>query len=856
MRNIIKKFICSMLCMLVAFSSVNSVAVAGYTTDYPQGVTAEEAFTAVKGTDKLLNYIVPVFTGSNLSEIVKPMIYSDKSVSDFVVSFYQGLSENSSEMEIIGIDISVYAVAEGLEDYPEVQNALVEASSWENVNLDGAKWGVKDKNTFATAFSKALSPFNDIFYTLLCSGTYAISSFIKIDGANGYENAVIPMLQSLKCTDLINQEEFTAQANQDRSNMIKNILLPVFTMLEKTFEAPMDNLTEILPSFAFFVQSGEMDACMDSLLSPIFSNPLVEIAVFLKILDLNSMSFDVKEMFTTGLSDMSSETGFVMAEIDFERLSKCGSHNGFEFIADKGRAYVEIMRWLIDTLKFNKESLPQLMKDMRAQSENASTEMLGGLLEKDTDTLVGVLIRLFTPGELNPAQAMVYPDVVKTVVQFTPNLTEDNYKKVLNEIDDLLDDFVKEGGSYSSIEALLSSSVYSNANINALLTGIYGALEKEEMLDLLILLGIDATPKGVAQYIKNDYPVAYKALSKASSWEKVNLNNVSWGFYNGSRRGFQNAFIAVLRPLNPLLKVLLAGEDLIVMDSITLKGADGYNTGVIPIVEALGCKESSIKTYTQYINDKSSDALLNNIAEPIFDLLDEVFDNPVKTLTRILPNIVYFMNSGSLEKCISNLLIPVTSFTSRLSGVIDMNIDTSELTKSLDMNSLFSGILEGSGMKIAEFDVNSLAGIGNKTERTSKSTLNGNYVKYSYIEADQTGVLMTLLRVLARTMKLPGNENLLVGSMGGGNDAFATYSGSIGEQFKEMTEDELIEWLYNLLFKERAKIEIVVDEDYSPTIIYKETPKNYTALYILGGFALVAAVIGIIIFCNRKRLYY
>ncbi len=856
MRNKIRKFICSILCVLVAFSSVTSVAVAGYTTDYPQGITAEEALTAVKGTDKLLNYIVSALTGSSLSETVKPMIYSNKVVSDFVVSLYQGFSENSSEMELIGIDISVYAVAEGLEDYPDVQNALIEASSWENVNLDGVEWGVKDKNTFVTAFSKSLSPFNDIFYTLLCSGTYAISSFIKIDGANGYENAVVPILQALKCTDLISQDKFTAQANQDRSNMIKNILLPALTMLEKVFEAPMDNLTDILPSFAYFVQSGEMDTCMDSLLSPIFSNPLVEVAVFLKILDLDSMKFDMNEMLTTGLSDMATETGFVLAEIDFERLSKCGDHNGMEFVAEKGRALVEIMRWLVDTLKLNKQAIPQMMKDMGANNGNISTEMLDGLLDKDTDTLVGALILLFTPAQLTPAQAMVYPDIVKTVVQFTPNLTEDNYKKVLNEIDDLLDDFVKEGGSFNSIEALLSSSVYSNANINALLTGLYGALEKDGMTELLVLLGIDVTPKGVAQYIKNDYPTASNILSKATSWSKVSLNNVSWGFYNGSRRGFQNAFIAVLRPLNPLLKVLLAGEDMVIMDSITLKGADGYNTGVIPILEALGCKENSIKPYTQYLNDKNEDALLDNIAEPIFDLLDEVFDNPVKTLTRILPNIAYFMNSGSLEKCISNLLIPVTSLSSRLSGVVDMNIDTSELTKNLDLNTLLSGLTEDSGMKIAEFDVNSLSGIGTKIEKTSKSNVNGNYVKYSYIEADQTGVLMTLLRVLAKTMKLPGNENLLTSSMGGGNDTFSTYSSSIGEQFAQMTEDELIEWLYNLLFKERAQIEIVVDEEYSPTIIYKETPKDYTVAYILGGFALVAAVIGIIIFCNRKRLYY
>ncbi len=855
MKKTFKKVVSLILCVLVVSSSLSSVASAGYTTDYPQGVTAEEALTAVKGTDKLLNNMLPALTGGSLSDMVKPMIFSDESLSNFVVSLYIGLSETASELEMIGLDASVWAVADGLDDYPDVQKALLNASSWEEVNLSGVKWGVSDKNSFATAFAKALSPFDDIFYTLLCSGTFEISSFIKIDGANGYENAVVPMLQALKCTDMVSQEEFTNQANYDRSNMLKNILLPILTMLEQVFSAPMDTLTDVLPSFAYFIESGEMDACMDALLSPIFSNPLVEIAVFLKILDLDSMKFDMDEMLTTGVSDMAGESGLQLAPIDLERLSNCGSHNGMEFQSDKGRALVEILRWLFDTLKLNKQSLPQLMKEMGGSESNISTDMLSGFLDNDTDALVGAIILLFTPAKLNAPEMMLYPEIAQTVVQFTPNLTEENYKKVLNEIDDLLDDFVKEGGSYSSIEALLSNAIYSNANINALLTGIYGAMEKEGLLDLLVLLGIDASPKGVAEAIRNDYPNAYNALINADSWEKVS-KNISWGFYNGSRRGFQNAFLAVLRPLNPLLKVVLAGEDLVVADAITLKGADGYNTGVIPILEALGCKESSIKTYSQYVSDNRQDALLNNIAEPVFDLLDEIFDNPVKTLTRILPNVIYFMNSGSLEKCLLNLLIPVTALTSRMSGVVNMELDASALTKDLDLNKLLSGMLEGTGMKIAEFDINSLAGIGTKTEKQSKSTFNGNYVKYSYIEADQTGVLLTLLRVLAKTLKLPGNENLLVGSMAGDNDTFSTYSASIGEQFAQMTEDELIEWLYNLLFKERAQIEIVVDDDYSPTIIYKEPEKNYTPLYIVGGFALVAGVIGIILFCNRKRLYY
>ena len=110
--------------------------------------------------------------------------------------------------------------------------------------------------------------------------------------------------------------------------------------------------------------------------------------------------------------------------------------------------------------------------------------------------------------------------------------------------------------------------------------------------------------------------------------------------------------------------------------------------------------------------------------------------------------------------------------------------------------------------------------------------------------------------VLAKTMKLPGNEDLLMGAMGDTNNpSISMYSDSISKQFETMTEDELIEWLYNLLFKERVQIELVTGEDYKPTIIYKPAEKDYTLLYAFGAYLLVAGAIGLIIYFNRKRLY-
>ncbi len=852
MKKSFKNFICFFMCILIGFSSVSVVAVAGDDAPYPDGVTAEQALVAVNGTDIFLNNAIPTLTGNSLQELVTPMFYNSQTLSSVLIGLYASLEERTSELDSIGVDISVLNVANALSGYPGVSAALMQYSSWSEVNLDGVEWGVTDKNGFASALGAAFSPLNDVLNMLLCSGTYEISRFIKIKGADGYSNAIVPMLNALKCPGVLTQEQFTAEANINKNNIIKNILLPVLTLLEQVLVTPANTLTDSLPGFAYFIENGELDKCMESLLTPITTNKLIEIAVWLKIVDLELFNVDIKEVFNTLLADGNS--GIKLKEIDTKTLSQCGSHNGNAFVSDKGRAYVVIMRWLVDTLKLNSDTLPEIMKNMGGTSEGM-TDFLNQILSKDTESIVGTIILLFNPTAVGSAENMVYPSVSTATVQYTPNLTKDDYEKVLKEIDDLLDEFVKEGGSYYSVESLLKSTIYTNANISSAVVGIYAMFEENGMTDMLKLLGVDVSPAGVAANLtESDYNKAALILSKAKSWSKVSLNGVTWGFYDGSRNGFQNALTAVLRPLFPVLRVLLAGEDMVIMNSITLKGADGYNTAVIPILEALGCNSFYIKNYSSYHRNAHNDGVIKDILEPVFDLLDDVCEKPVYTLTEILPNIIYFMNSGSLEKCISNLLLPVTAFTGKLSGIYDVNLDTSALTKDLDISKLLKGMLDGSGMKIAEFDINTLATLGTAEQRTSKSTINGESTKYTYVKADQTGVLMTLLRVLAKTMKLPGNENLLMGAMGD-NPSVSMYSDSLSQQFAAMTEDELIEWLYNLLFKERVQIELVTGEDYKPTIIYKPAEKDYTLLYAVGAYLLVAGVIGLIIYFNRKRLY-
>lgn len=855
-----KKFISLILAVILALSatSVNVIGFAG-NVSYPDGVTQQQAENALVGTENLVQYILNNYLKTDLRTIIEPMIYNDMIVSKLLISIYSSMEESASDLKSIGIDVTPAGVAKGLKNYPQVQSAVLEAESFENLDLTNVKWGVTDKETFSRALSATLSPFNNILFMLLCSGKYKVMNFTTIKGGNGYENAIVPVLISLGCEVTMTQEEFTAQAKEDKSTMIYNILMCALTILEKLEEKPIDTLVSILPSFAYFCESGQMNECFNILLAPVKENAYVRLAILLKIIDLESMNFDVEAMLNDMLGSISAESGLKFAPIDFEALSQCGSSDGFTFTPNKPLAYTTIMSWIVDTLKLNKDKLPELLGGIDAQgatNDLLSDEAINSLLSADTKNVVKTLILLFNDSKLKEPEAYKYPTVTFSQITYTPNLTQNDYIKVLDGIDDLIDEFVQEYSNYRKLESLLENTIYTNANVSTFTVEIYKALEKDGLIEMLSVMGVDASPEGVASLLTEwNYEEARLALNKATSWEKVNLKGVSWGFYNGRRTGFENAFVATLRPLYPLLNVMLKGESLVFMNSIKITGGDGYNTAIIPILEALGC--SDVKSYEQYKNDNSKDAVLKNITSPVFDLLDDLFKKPVKTALEILPNALYFIDSGNLEICVTNLLLPITALLEKIEPIYKVQLNTGDITSLMNTTDILSSLQDGLGLKLKDLDIKALYSYGETETRTSKQVLNGKATTYTYIKPEKESLLLTVLRYLVDTLKMPENKGALSGMMsGGGADSFALYASQIFQQFETMTTDEIIEWLHNLLFKERVIVPLEEGEEYSPTIIYEEPEKDYTIVYIIGGVALLGAVVGVVFYLNRKKLYY
>ena len=857
-----KKVICFLLAVIMTFFATSSSVVAfAAAPAYPEGVTETETNNALIGTEELLSYILKNYLKTDLKTVLEPMIYNDATVSELLVSIYAPMEETASDLKAIGIDVTINGVAKGLKKYPDVQNVLLSAGSFQNLDLSNVKWGVTDKSSFARAISATLSPFNNLLFMLLCSGKYNVANFTKIEGGNGYENAIVPMLNALGCKVELSQEEFKNQAKEDKSTMIYNILMAALTVVDKLEEKPIDTLVTVLPSFAFFCESGQMDACFNNLLAPVKENAYIKLAILLKIIDLESMKLDVEVMLNDALTGMTAESGLVLPPIDFEALSKCGGSDGVTFTPNKPLAYVTIMSWIVDALKLNKAALPELLKGLNAgdtKNDLLSPDILNKLLETDTKNVVKTVILLFNDSKLADAKPYNFPTVTFSQITYTQNLGEKDFTKVLNGIDDLIDEFVQEYTDYRKLETLLKNTIYTNKTVGELTIGIYSALEKEGVLEMLSVMGVDATPKGVASLLtESEFMQVRNALLRATNWSKVNFNYVSFGFYDGRRTGFENALVAMLRPLIPLLEVVLKGETITFMNSIKINGGDGYNTAIIPILEALGCDSKNIKTYEQYKNDTRKDAVLRNITTPVLDLLDDLFEKPVKTALDILPNALYFIDSGNLEICITNLLLPVTALLEKIEPIYKVELDTGTISSSMNTNDIFKSFENELGLKLKDFNLKALYSYGETETKTSKQVLNGKNTTYTYIKADKEALLLTVLRYLVDTLKLPENKGALNGMMsGGGADSFALYASQIFEQFEKMTTDEIIEWLHNLLFKERAIAPLEEGETYNPTIIYEEPPKDYTVLYIIGGVALFGAVVGLVFYLNRKKLYY
>lgn len=852
MKSVWKRCGCVALSLLLCLSLWTAAFAAGVT--YPGDVTPALAQQSVTQTDTLIKTAAPALTGKSLQRTIDDALFADETLSSILTSVYTSIGDQGASLLQLGLDTSPAAVAKGLTAYPGVARALLSAADWNHVDLSGAKWNVGSKNGFASAVSAMLTPFNDLLYMLLCGGTYRAGLLI-LRGEDGYENGLVPILSAAGCRSIPSKAAFVAAANKDRRSMMRQIVLTLYTLVEGMVPAPMTFLCDHLPPLAAFIRDGGLEAAVDALLRPITlrigsfislftGSQMLSVLLFLQNPGQYTGSFS--DNVTVALNNMLSSSGLTLAQMDLDRLKGCAGN--------RADAFMDLLHWVIDTLRLNTDKIADMMAEVSGGMD--VSVLLNGLNRHSTEELMLVFIRFLTTtsGEALDVQ-WDSAAFERTSVDFTKKLKRRHFKRVLQLIDPTLNELAVGFGGSGSLSQTIHELLYDSKTLTALTKLLYGAFAGEEMQTAAKLLGLPATPAALAAMLPGGYSTAKRDLRRYASWDKV--TTVSWGIQKGSRVGFETALTAVLSPLRPFLEAFLANGAAPILGGLRIGGTNGYNTAVIPLLEALSCPANSIKTYAEYVKGKGTNRIITDVLDPVLDLLDQIAKKPVKTITALLPNAIYFLNSGALSQCVQHLLYPMTGLMEQFSvDPAALGVDLSALD-DLDPEEAFGDLAASlaGGLKIKTPDFSAVAGMGRLEKVTSKRTVDGRPVKIDYVKADQPAVLVSLLRYVIGLIKEPENQPLLeqfiANGTQGGNEMFATYSSGITEDMAKMTVDETIEWLYQLLFRERVTQKDTKDDDYIPNIIY--TPqKDHTVLYIVLG-AVGAAAVAAIVFLIAKR---
>lgn len=214
---------------------------------------------------------------------------------------------------------------------------------------------------------------------------------------------------------------------------------------------------------------------------------------------------------------------------------------------------------------------------------------------------------------------------------------------------------------------------------------------------------------------------------------------------------------------------------------------NGYESAIIPLLEAFMC--DGVKTYKQYKRDykKAKDNLLINVLNPVLNLVGDVCNKPFDTVTKILPNVAYFIDSNGLMQAISNLLAPVTAKNGLLGVLKKDGVDVDKLIKGITGKSLGSIVSDLLGIKtklniqltnlktcniqdiivplvnkilkdkkinikVPNIDFGFVASLGTiKTVRSKAKNDKGKYTT-KQVKAEQGKVLITVLRYVANVL--------------------------------------------------------------------------------------------------------
>lgn len=578
---------------------------------------------------------------------------------------------NALVAKFAGIDLSTYA------QYADLAEDDVLDFGFE----DG------DKDGFVNALVALLAPLQSVIDFILADKDLALlGGDVVLKGYNGYDSAIVPILEALGATPAALQEG-------------ENVLAVVINALVAKVESldSVDAILNLIPGVLYFIKSNGLTTAVRNLLQPVFV--ILETIDPIYALNLGELIGGLtKDLgFTINLDDLSFGAVFDIlggvVDLDLTELEEiiddvCEVIVGKEYksassvIGENGKRgaygeYFDAADFVTVLVSFalswlqegdNANDIVNLIAGDDAEKAEEITKYINGAI---------VIINGIDPEYESINWAYNFPDgfdeaifesgitIQPTIntITYPTNWTEDTAKYVADNLAKIADEIIAnveiDGVKYESIAKLVDAKVaiYSTENVDAIIELVAGLLED---IDEVLINTVGSVLGADIAALK-----AYKAPEGIDTAEE-----------------FAAALTEALATIQPVVDWLLFGEDYAFFskgdkDLVTIKGAEGYAYGLAPILEALGVAAPA-----------KDEATVANVLAATFTRVDAVLANPVNEVFDLLPNIIFFLNANGVSTSLKNLLAGVTALTDTISEEFGLEVDLIKV-----FNDLIAGLL-------------------------------------------------------------------------------------------------------------------------------------------------------------------
>ena len=363
--------------------------------------------------------------------------------------------------------------------------------------------------------------------------------------------------------------------------------------------------------------------------------------------------------------------------------------------------------------------------------------------------------------------------------EYGPNFTEEKAQYIADNFGEFADNIVYllgielNGETVNDVKGLinglLNGSVYNSANVIAIRDALAGILAGVADLEVS---GVNA-----GKYI-------VEILRTAGIAELDAVANVEVPEFTEDREMFTEYLCKVLAAVDDVLAYVLADKDVTFFvnaegdaAAVSLKGAEGYKYGIIPLLEVLGCNADSILYAEEYYAaiEKDSSALITSILNPLLDRVDEILaEDPAQEILDMLPNLIYFINSNGIDTVVKNTLNAVYALLNAIEPIA--KIDLYELIgldlATIDFEWLFNKALkliaDATGYEFATLDASAILEltVGTLEKYDSKSGLEAYRMAYAAKGAEVGGksdMVTVVMRLLVTFIMHENNREMLLG---------------------------------------------------------------------------------------------